>query len=331
LSQPWHPGAVPGVVFEAPANRLGLGTAAIGRPAYINLGHRSDLGGRPPAPAALEAHAHAVLDAAHEAGVRYVDAARSYGRAEAFVASWLALRGEAAADVVVGSKWGYTYVADWDPDAAVHEIKDHSLAAYRRQRAETDAVLGRRLSLYQIHSATRDTGVLADEVVLDALADLRDAGIAVGVTTSGPAQADTIDDALGVQRGGDRLFSVVQSTWNLLEPSAGPALATAHDAGLTVIVKEAVANGRLAGREPAVADRLGAHGDGASPDAVALACVLAQPWAGIVLSGASTPQQVHSNVAALEVTVDADALADLADLAEPPADYWSRRAGLPWQ
>ena len=40
-------------------------------------------------------------------------------------------------------------------------------------------------------------------------------------------------------------FDCVQATWNVLEPSAGPALAAAHDAGLGVIIKEAVANGRL--------------------------------------------------------------------------------------
>ena len=34
-----------------------------------------------------------MLDAAYAAGVRYVDAARSYGRAEEFLAGWLAERG----------------------------------------------------------------------------------------------------------------------------------------------------------------------------------------------------------------------------------------------
>jgi aryl-alcohol dehydrogenase-like predicted oxidoreductase len=47
---------------------------------------------------------------------------------------------------------------------------------------------------------------------------------------------------------GVRLFDAVQATWNLLEPSAGPALAEAHAAGLGVIVKEALANGRLTDR-----------------------------------------------------------------------------------
>ena len=37
----------------------------------------------------MRAHAHAVLDAACDAGVRYFDAARSYGLAEEFLGSWL--------------------------------------------------------------------------------------------------------------------------------------------------------------------------------------------------------------------------------------------------
>ena len=36
-----------------------------------------------------------------------------------------------------------------------------------------------------------------------------------------------------------------QATFNLLDQSAGPALQRAHEAGLFVIIKEAVANGRL--------------------------------------------------------------------------------------
>ena len=39
--------------------------------------------------AKLQAQAATVLDAAWTAGVRYLDAARSYGRAEAFLAHWL--------------------------------------------------------------------------------------------------------------------------------------------------------------------------------------------------------------------------------------------------
>ena len=70
---------------------LGLGLAALGRPGYINLGHAADLAHDYDV-AAMEKRAHAALDAAWAAGVRYFDAARSYGRAEEFLGRWLAAR-----------------------------------------------------------------------------------------------------------------------------------------------------------------------------------------------------------------------------------------------
>ncbi|MFO8150947.1 MAG: aldo/keto reductase, partial [Trueperaceae bacterium] len=114
------------------ASRIALGLAALGRPGYINLGHGDDLEGERGV-ADLEARAHEVLDAAWVGGVRAFDAARSYGRAEAFLASWLASRGVAPGDALVSSKWGYTYTADWQVDADTHEVKEHSLDALRRQ------------------------------------------------------------------------------------------------------------------------------------------------------------------------------------------------------
>ena len=71
---------------------LALGTAALGRPGYVTLNHAAALGGNYD-PAAMESNAHEVLDAARAAGIRYIDCARSYGRAEDFVASWLRRRG----------------------------------------------------------------------------------------------------------------------------------------------------------------------------------------------------------------------------------------------
>ena len=117
----------------------------------------------------MEARCHAVLDAAYDAGIRYVDAARSYGLAEQFLASWLERRGLPPGAIVVGSKWGYTYTAQWRIDADVHEVKDLSLATLERQIAESRRTLGRHLALYQIHSATVESGVLEDRHVLEAL------------------------------------------------------------------------------------------------------------------------------------------------------------------
>ena len=305
------------------APRLGLGLAALGRPGYINLGHGDDLTDK--TPQAMQAHAWHVLDTAWAAGIRYFDAARSYGRAEGFLGDWLRERGHTA---TVGSKWGYTYVADWRTDADTHEVKSHDLDTLERQWPETLAALDRAPDLYLIHSATLETGVLENRRVLSRLAELAGTGVRVGLSTSGPGQADTLRRALEVTVDGVPPFSAVQATWNVLEPSAGAALAEAHAAGWAVVVKEAVANGRLAGRAalpPALA-QVG-HELGAGPDAVALAAALAQPWADVVLSGATTSEQLEGNLRALTLTGDFSALAGLA---ESPEAYWQTRAGLAW-
>jgi aryl-alcohol dehydrogenase-like predicted oxidoreductase len=311
---------------------VGLGLAALGRPAYIDLGRDADLGADRGVEA-LERRCHQVLDAAFAAGVRYLDAARSYGRSEAFLASWLQARGLDPAEVTVGSKWGYTYVGDWRMDADVHEVKDHSLAALTRQLGESRDLLGGHLDLYQVHSATLDSGVLEDRSVLDALARLRDQGVVVGLSSSGPGQADTIRRALEVTAAGVAPFACVQATWNLLEPSAGAALAEASAAGWGVIVKEAVANGRLtphgSGPEAEALGRVAAR-HGAGVDAVALAAVLANPWTDVVLSGAVTPAQLEANLAAVRVELDPGELEELAALAEPPERYWRERSALAW-
>src|SRR5512140_412499 len=190
--------------------RLALGLAALGRPAYITVEHAADFPeGR--SPEAMERHAHAVLDAAYAGGIRAFDAARSYGRAEEYLRSWLDARAIAPGQVLVSSKWGYRYTGGWQLAAERHEVKDHSLAALRRQLAESRAALGAHLALYQIHSATAESGVLRDGAVLDELARLRDTGLAVGVTVSGPGQAGTVREALQARRGGEPVFSAVQA------------------------------------------------------------------------------------------------------------------------
>ncbi|QNP73758.1 aldo/keto reductase [Streptomyces roseirectus] len=307
-----------------PAPHLGLGLAAVGRPGYINLGRDRDLG-EDRSVDALRARTHDLLTAAYDQGVRYLDAARSYGRSEEFLAEWL--RANPGIDVVVGSKWGYTYTADWTTTAEKHEVKDHTLATYDRQRAETAELLGARLDLYQIHSVTPDSPALTDKALHERLAASE---TPVGFSTSGPAQADAIRAALEIEVDGKPLFRTVQSTYNALETSAAPALAEAHAAGLTVIVKEGMANGRLAGDTAPPAVRELAEETGVGPDAIALAWILHQPWTGVVLSGAATKAQLTANLQARTITLDEPRLATLATLAETPAQYWSTRSALPW-
>ncbi|WP_419665789.1 aldo/keto reductase [Streptomyces sp. 2-1] len=311
-----------------PTCHIGLGLAAVGRPGYINLGRDHDLG-EDRSVETLRTRTHELLDAAYAQGVRYFDAARSYGRSEEFLAGWLNTRSDIG-DVVVGSKWGYTYTADWRTDAEAHEIKDHSLATYERQRAESGELLGDRLDLYQIHSVTPDSPALTDKELHARLAEAAAQGLTVGFSTSGPAQADAILTALAVTVDGEPLFRTVQSTYNVLETSAAPALAEAHDAGLTVIVKEGMANGRLADPHAPDAVRAIAEEAGLGSDAVALALVLRQPWAGVVLSGAATAVQLSSNLHAAVVDLDDEQQSRLDALAEEPVAYWERRGQLPW-
>jgi aryl-alcohol dehydrogenase-like predicted oxidoreductase len=305
-------------------SRMGLGLAALGRPGYINLGHASDLAGRTQV-ASLERLTHSVLDAAYERGVRYFDVARSYGRAETFLATWLARRGLGPGEVTVGSKWGYTYTADWRVDVSVNEVKDLSAGALRRQLEESQEILGPNLRLYQVHSATLESGVLEDRAVLDELARLRSSGVSIGLTVTGPGQAETIDRALEV--GG---FDTVQATWNLLERGAGSALSAAHAAGMGVIVKEPLANGRLTARGDIAELAEVASRVGSTPDALALAVVLAQPWADVVLSGAATVQELESNLAALTLQLDAHSVNRLEAVRQDSLSYWLMRAALPW-
>jgi aryl-alcohol dehydrogenase-like predicted oxidoreductase len=321
---------------DLPVSVIGLGMAALGRPGYINLGHADDLEHTYDVDA-MEQHAHHVLDVAYAGGVRYFDAARSYGKAERFLGRWLASREISAQEVTIGSKWGYTYTADWRVDAEVHEVKEHSLQVLERQWGETQSTLGSRLNLYQIHSATLESGVLERIDVLEALADLRQGGTFIGLTVSGPNQREVIERAIKTHVDGVRLFDTVQATWNLLEPSTTPALARAYAAGMGVIIKEALANGRLTPKndnpdfhaQMAIlqreADRL--H---TTIDALALAAVIDQPWVSLVLSGAAKETHLVSNLKAIDVAWDQQAAAALTDLVEPPEVYWHIRDQLPW-
>jgi aryl-alcohol dehydrogenase-like predicted oxidoreductase len=317
-------------------SRVGLGLPALGRPGYINLGHADDLE-RDYDMAAMEAHAHQVLDAAWSAGIRYFDAARSYGNAEAFLASWLRSRRISPEEAVIGSKWGYSYTAGWRVEAEHHEIKDHSPDQLIRQLRESRALLGDHLDLYQIHSATPESGVLDNRPVLDELARLREGGLRIGLSVSGLRQGEMVERAMEVYEGGVRLFDCVQATWNLLEPSAGPALAAAYEAGVGVIVKEALANGRLGprNRDTAFAPKRQLLEDEAgrlqtTVDALALAAVLARPWADVVLSGAAQVEHLSSNLGSLAVRWPESMDEQLQVVRESPEEYWATRSRLPW-
>ena len=272
-----------------------------------------------------------MLDAAVGAGIRYVDAARSYGMAEQFLGTWLNTRNPPKDSITVGSKWGYTYTGSWQLDAPRHEVKDLSLDTLRRQIVESRSLLGKHLQLYEIHSATLESNVLENVDVLRELQQLRSSGLTIGLTVTGPKQAAVLRRALEECLDGMTPCPVVQATWNVLEQSAGEALSEAHEHGWGVIIKEGLANGRLTdrAREASVISlREMATERETTIDALALSAALSQPWADVVLSGAVTIAQLESNLSAVALATEP---MDWAGMAELPTEYWAHRSALAWQ
>jgi len=313
--------------------RIGLGLAALGRPGYINIGHKNDMA-NDYVVEAMERRTHRMLDLAYEQGIRYIDAARSYGKAEEFLASWL--RKHQPSDVFIGSKWGYTYTADWQVDAAQHEIKQHSLDQLNQQWRESSQLLP-QLDLYQIHSATLDSGVLDSKPIHERLLALKDQGVMIGLSSSGQDQETVLRRALQLRVGDQYLFDAVQVTYNLMEQSCASVLQACAERGMAVIIKEGLANGRLTVRndKPDFAaqrqqlDEIAAHYE-VGIDALALAFILHQPWAQVVLSGAATQAHLQSNVQAAQLQITEEHLQQLGALATSPAAYWSQRDQLHW-
>jgi aryl-alcohol dehydrogenase-like predicted oxidoreductase len=311
------------------ASALGLGLAGLGRPMYMALG-RDECLGPDRSVAAMRQRCSALLDAAYAAGIRYFDTARSYGLAEAFLRSWCDDRALPPGGVTVGSKWGYVYTGAWQTDAPQHEIKRLTLDTLQWQAAESRVILGSWLSLYQVHSATLGSGVLENLDVMRELFRLRASGLTIGLTVTGPNQADAIRRSLEVTVDGVPLFETVQATWNLLEPSAGPALAEASSGGCAVIVKEVLANGRLTGRYGGPEVRgLAAYArtHGVPMEALAVSAALRQPWASVVLSGAVSCAQLRDQLAAFDISEQMRPRVR----AQPPEQYWRVRSAIAWQ
>ncbi len=317
---------------DVKVTRIGLGLAALGRPGYINLGHGKDLR-EDYRVQHMKESTHEVLDVAYEKGIRYFDAARSYGRAEHFLGEWL----QGKNDIAVGSKWGYTYTADWKVNAEKHEIKEHSLEVLNRQWPESLELLTSYLKIYHIHSASVESKVLDNPQVLDRLWELKSKGVIIGLSLSGARQSATLEKALSVTDHEGCLFQSVQVTWNMLERSTTKALQLAGKAGFGIIVKEALANGRLTNRntDPTFSASLSLLKGMADKyevgiDALAIAYVLRQPWVAVVLSGAATSDQLLSNLGAMELKLEEADVHILDQLVESPDDYWRSRSQLEW-
>lgn len=310
---------------------IGLGTAAIGRPRYINvrIGPRDN----PEDLEAFRAKGISVLEKAYQSGVRYFDTAPGYGMAERIIHDWQSEN--PYHDLEIATKWGYIYTANFDPHAEVHEVKEHSLDVLNAQWAGSKALLPRIFTL-QIHSATFESGVLDNEPVLNRLQEIRDGeGVRIGLTSSGNNQNEVIKYAVDIFKAGKPLFDVFQVTYNILDQSFASLVSDLKDK--RIVIKEALANGRLFRNQRYphyqrlydLLDRL-AKKYGVGVDAIALRYCMDSISPYMVLSGASSIHHLEGNIKTANFRLTEDELIELDDHAIDPGNYWSERRELAW-
>ncbi len=313
--------------------KIGLGLAALGRPEYINIreNHHIDKSKE-----AFKENAFKVLDFAYHQGVRYFDTAPSYGKGEQYLIEWN--EKNLYHDVQLGTKWGYTYVANWELGfKGAHEIKEHTLKKLLEQW-QTSKILLPSLEIYQIHSATLESGVLKNDTVLHQLYQIkRKTGIKIGITTSGINQAEIIEAALNIKIENEDLFDAFQVTYNILEQSTLTILNQAKQKNKTIIIKEALANGRVMANEKFAHDQ--EYYDTIERiskkykvgiDAIALRFVIDSLQPDYVLSGASNQQQLKQNLKALKFKLNKQEIQKLHAYLIPSDQYWSERKTLKW-
>ncbi|MFC5045251.1 aldo/keto reductase [Aquimarina hainanensis] len=311
---------------------IGLGTAALGRPEYINirqeekehltLGH-------------FKKHAFSVLDAAYKEGIRYFDTAPGYGMAEQLLIDWLQEKNDPG--IEVATKWGYTYTANFDPNALIHEVKEHSLNKLNEQWNKSKELFP-FLSVYQIHSATFESQVLENKEILNRLAMLKkEHDIRIGLTTTGENQVAVITQALAIEVNGIPLFDVFQSTYNILDQSIGTIAKTLERENKQLVIKEALANGRLFPN-----NKYTAYQDlykklesialnyKVGIDAVAIQFCMQMLTPYKVLSGASMKKHVSQNLMAETFNLTDEEIHTLLEAKVSPQFYWKERKNMKW-
>jgi aryl-alcohol dehydrogenase-like predicted oxidoreductase len=255
--------------------------------------------------------------------------------AEELIIDWV--RQNQLTGIEVASKWGYTYTANFNPHAKVHEVKEHSLSKLQEQWEVTKQLLP-LLTIYQVHSATLDSGILDNAEVLDFLAQLKEAhGIRMGITTSGANQEAIIRKALEINRNQQLLFDVYQVTYNIFDQSLFAIIQELQKQNMRVVIKEALANGRIFPNqnyshyatayqylhELAQKYKVGM-------DAVALPFCLDSMHPYKVLSGASEKNHLNENLQARLFKLDETEIVQLKACAVDPAHYWKERKQLAW-
>jgi aryl-alcohol dehydrogenase-like predicted oxidoreductase len=311
---------------------IGLGTAALGRPQYINVRSEecdnSNL-------EEFRKQSFQVLEDAYSLGIRYFDTAPGYGLPEELLLEWLQTKNDDS--IEVATKWGYTYTANFEANAKVHEVKEHSFAKLKEQWNFSKQLLP-YFKVYQIHSTTFETGVLENEAILNELNRLKkEHHLKIGITTTGTNQVEVIKKALAILVHGKPLFDVFQVTYNFLDQSLIEIIDELNEQNKSIVIKEALANGRVYKNENypkykkmyAILENLATkHKVGV--DAIALKYCSQTIPNSIVLSGASSTNQLQENLKVNSFSLSDNDIQQLNSLKVTPDFYWNERKQLQW-
>lgn len=289
-----------------------------------------------------QAGTDAMVQRALAAGVNFIDTADVYsaGQSERLVGQALRNLGVKRSDVVVATKvYGEMGQGPNDRGASRGHIMDGVKASLERMGLD-------HIDLFQIHANDPITPV---EETLRALDDLVSQGLVRYIGCSNWAawkmmKAHGISDRLGYAR-----FETVQAYYSIagrdLERDIVPML---EDQQMGLMVWSPLAGGLLSGKfgpggngpegarrasfdfPPVNRDRSSACVDamrriaearGVSVARIALAYVLSRPFVTTVIIGAKTVEQLDDNLAAADVKLTAEELAELDKVSALPPEY----------
>jgi aryl-alcohol dehydrogenase-like predicted oxidoreductase len=226
-AMPHRPLGRTGLVVPA----LGFGAFKIGR----NEGIKYDRGYELPD----DSSAALVLETALDLGLTLIDTAPAYGLSEARIGRHLAhRRGEFVLVTKVGEQF------DPSGGAAISRY-DFTPAAIVRSAEQSVERLGGPVDLLLVHADARDAALATDVEIVQAMERLRSRGVARHIGFSGKSAEGN--------RAALPWAEVVMVEYHADDRSAEPLLAECAARGVGVLVKKALASGRL---DPAAALRV---------------------------------------------------------------------------
>jgi aryl-alcohol dehydrogenase-like predicted oxidoreductase len=275
-----------------------------------------------------------VLDRAIEVGINFLDTADSYLASEERLAK--ALKGRRD-QVLIATKFG-SGVDGGSGGASAAYVREAVERSLRNLKIET-------IDLYQLHRPDPNTPIAE---TLGALGELVREGKVIEIGCSN-FTAEMLREADQAVADGAPKFVSVQNLYNLLQrQDENEAIPECEQLGLSYLPYFPLASGLLTGKytrgeappEGTRLNRWGPRAQGSLTDAnfdavdalsgwakdhghsvleLSIAWLIAKPFVGSVIAGATKPEQVSANAAAAEWTLSAEEVAEIEAVAEKAA------------